>query len=107
MYVYILRCGDDTLYTGIAADMNRRYRQHTGKIKGGAKYTHSRGVKKVEALWETDSSTAARKMECSLKKLPRNLKEQLISSPQLITEKFIPSLSEFEYRVAVFSGEGE
>ncbi len=100
MYVYIIRCGDDTLYTGIAADINRRLRQHSGTLKGGAKYTAGRGVKKLEALWRTDDSSAARKMEYAIKKLRRAEKESLISHPELITEKFIPSLASYTFIVA-------
>ena len=95
MFIYILRCGDDSLYTGIAADIQKRIKQHRGEIAGGAKYTRSRGVKRLEALWQTDDSTAARKMEYAIKKLTRVTKEELISAPELITEKYIPSLSDF------------
>lgn len=97
MFVYILRCGDDSLYTGIAADMEKRLKQHRGEIKGGAKYTHARGVKKIEALWETDDSSAARKMECAIKKLKRTEKEMLIKSPEQLTEKFVPALAEYKF----------
>ncbi|MBP0978381.1 MAG: GIY-YIG nuclease family protein [Oscillospiraceae bacterium] len=100
MFIYILRCGDDSLYTGIAADIQKRIKQHRGELSGGAKYTRSRGVKKLEALWHTDDSTAARKMEYAIKKLSRADKEKLISAPELITEKYIPSLAEYDYRVA-------
>lgn len=100
MFIYILRCGDDSLYTGIAADIKKRLKQHRGETGGGAKYTRSRGVKKLEALWHTDDSTAARKMEYAIKKLSRAAKEKLISAPELITEKYIPSLAEYDFRVA-------
>ncbi|MBP1567378.1 MAG: GIY-YIG nuclease family protein [Oscillospiraceae bacterium] len=100
MFIYILRCGDDSLYTGIAADIQKRIKQHRGELSGGAKYTRSRGVKKLEALWHTDDSTAARKMEYAIKKLSRADKERLIDAPELITEKFIPSLAEYDFRVA-------
>ena len=99
MFVYILRCTDDTLYTGITTDFEKRFRQHCGEIKGGAKYTRARGVKKAEALWETESPAAARKMEYALKKLKRSEKEKLIKSPEQITEKFIPSLAEYTFSV--------
>lgn len=100
MYIYILRCADDTLYTGIAADIERRIRQHRGIIKGGARYTHAHGVKYLEALWRTDDSSAARKLEYALKKLKRSEKEALIKNPVLITDKFIPELSAYEYTVS-------
>ena len=46
-YVYILRCGDGTLYTGVARDVERRLKQHrSGK---GARYTRGRGPLAREA----------------------------------------------------------
>ncbi|MGN1085721.1 MAG: GIY-YIG nuclease family protein, partial [Porcipelethomonas sp.] len=53
MYVYILRCEDNSLYTGITADLEKRIRQHIGLLKGGAKYTRSHPVKYIEAVWLT------------------------------------------------------
>lgn len=105
MFVYILRCTDGTLYTGIAADIERRFKQHRGDIKGGAKYTHVHGAEYFEAVWETDNSTAARKMECALKKLKRSQKEMLAANPEKITTEFIPELAEYEFRV-ICSGKG-
>ena len=98
MYIYILRCCDDTLYTGIALDIRKRLRQHTGKIGGGARYTRSHGVSKVEAIWETEDRSAARKMEYAIKKLKRTQKEELIHSPDLLTKKFITSLSVYQFK---------
>ena len=40
-FVYIVRCRDDTLYTGITTDLRRRMRQHRGELPGGAKRTTS------------------------------------------------------------------
>lgn len=97
MYVYILRCADDTLYTGIASDMEKRLKQHRGLIKGGAKYTRAHGVKGIEALWSTDCGTAARKMECALKKLKRSDKEALINNPYMITGICLASEEEYSF----------
>lgn len=43
-FVYILRCADGTLYTGVTTDLTRRLREHNGELKGGrgAKYTKAR-----------------------------------------------------------------
>ena len=44
-YIYILRCNDESLYTGITTDIVRRYEEHE---KGrGAKYTRAKGVKRI------------------------------------------------------------
>jgi len=99
MYIYMIRCRDDTLYTGVTSDIKKRLRQHMGLIQGGAKYTHSRGVKKTEVLWYTDSSSAALKLECALKKLTRAKKEELIRKPQLVGEMFSDKLGEHTYTV--------
>ncbi|MDA1038258.1 MAG: GIY-YIG nuclease family protein [bacterium] len=74
--VYIVRCKDGTLYTGITTDLPARLQAHdTGK---GAKYT--RGRSPVELVWsEVDlSESDARKREMDIKKLSREEKEGLI-----------------------------
>ncbi|MBE6842379.1 MAG: GIY-YIG nuclease family protein [Ruminococcus sp.] len=93
MYIYILRCEDRSLYTGITTNLVRRIRQHTGKIKGGAKYTVSHKVIFIEAVWFTDDKQTARKLEYRIKKLSKASKERLISSPLLIYE-MISDISE-------------
>ena len=50
MYVYMLRCADNSLYTGIAADIVKRIKQHLGVLAGGANYTHSHRVIYIEAV---------------------------------------------------------
>ena len=75
-YVYILRCGDGTLYTGITDDVPRRLATHrAGK---GAKYTRGRGP--LELVWqeEVPDKSAALRREYQLKQLSRSEKEQLI-----------------------------
>ena len=77
-YVYILQCGDGTLYTGITDDVQRRLKAHqTGK---GAKYTRGRGPLKL-CYQETceDRSTASRR-ECVIKQMTREEKLLLIGN---------------------------
>lgn len=74
--VYILECGDGTLYTGITDDLQRRFKAHSeGR---GAKYTRGRGPLKLR-YWETvpDKSTAL-KREHELKRLRKNEKMAII-----------------------------
>jgi len=76
-HVYILRCADGTLYTGITNDLEKRLKAHnTGK---GAKYTRSR--KPVELAWNKHmkTGTAARKLEAKIKSWTRAKKQQLIT----------------------------
>ena len=75
-YLYILRCGDGTLYTGITNDVEKRLEAHrTGK---GAKYT--RGRSPLELVYRESCATHsdALKREAAVKKLTRQQKEQLI-----------------------------
>jgi putative endonuclease len=79
-YVYILRCADDTLYTGITTDVERRLAEHNAGTTSGARYTRSRGP--VELLYvesAVDRSRAASR-EAQIKRLERGAKLQLIAT---------------------------
>jgi putative endonuclease len=78
-YVYILRCADDTLYTGITTDVARRVIEHNGASKTkGAKCTAARRpVKLVYSEDCTDRSDAS-KREWAIKQLSRSQKNILI-----------------------------
>lgn len=89
MYIYILRCNDNSLYTGITVNIEKRIQQHLGLVNGGAKYTRSHPVKYIEAVWFIDSDSDARKMEYKLKCLTHAQKEELIAFPSLLF-KFLP-----------------
>ena len=80
-FVYILRCGDGTLYTGIAADVERRVAVHnSGK---GAKYTRSRLP--VEAVYreKLPDKGAALRRELEIKKLTRAEKLKLVEEIEM------------------------
>ena len=75
-YLYILRCGDGTLYTGITTDVQARFAQHqAGK---GAKYTRGRGPLEVVYTEECEDHSAALKRELAVKALSREEKERMI-----------------------------
>ena len=74
--LYMLRCGDGTLYTGITTDVKKRLEAHrTGK---GAKYTRGRGPLELVYREECGDHSAALKRELEIKKLSRDEKEKLI-----------------------------
>lgn len=76
-YVYLLRCGDGTLYTGMTDDVERRLAAHqAGK---GAKYTRGRGPLTLVYTEEQPDKSAALKRELQIKKLRREQKEALIA----------------------------
>lgn len=74
--VYILRCGDGTLYTGCTNDLPRRLRAHqSGK---GAKYTRSRPPVVLAYREEAPDKSAALRREIAIKRLTRREKLALI-----------------------------
>ena len=76
--LYILRCGDGSLYTGITTDVQKRLEAHsTGK---GAKYTRGRGPLELVYREECGDHSTALKRELEIKKLSREEKEKLIET---------------------------
>jgi len=74
-YVYMLRCGDGSLYTGITDDVEKRLAVHrSGK---GAKYTRGRGPLELVYTEEQPDKSAALRRETAIKRLTRKKKLQL------------------------------
>jgi putative endonuclease len=76
-YVYIVRCADDTLYTGWTTDLDRRIAQHNAG-RGGAYTRQHRPVTLVYREEVADRGAALRR-EAAIKKLDRPRKERLLS----------------------------
>ncbi len=77
-YLYILRCGDDSLYTGITTDVEKRLEAHrSGK---GAKYTRGRGPLELVYREACGTHSDALKRELEIKKMSREQKQELISA---------------------------
>lgn len=75
--VYILRCGDGSLYTGITNKLTERIAQH--QLGTGAKYTRSHLPVKVVFVEEMPDHSSALKREAAIKKLTRSQKVSLIT----------------------------
>ncbi len=79
-YLYILRCGDGSLYTGITTDVEKRLEAHrSGK---GAKYTRGRGPLELVYSEACGDHSVALKRELEIKALPREEKLRLIQKPE-------------------------
>ncbi|MEJ6729848.1 MAG: GIY-YIG nuclease family protein, partial [Akkermansiaceae bacterium] len=78
-FLYIIRCGDGSLYTGIATDVDRRFLEHESQGPKGAKYT--RGKLPLEILYrrEVGNRSEATKEEMRVKALSRKQKLALIA----------------------------
>lgn len=85
-YVYMLLCSDDSLYTGITPDLQRRMRQHTGQIKGGARYTALRPPKEIAAVWTAPDRSEASKAEYAIKHMSAEKKRLLAAEPHRLNE---------------------
>ncbi len=75
-FIYILRCADDTLYTGIATDVTRRFEEH--RLGLGAKYTRAHKPVRVVYQEKIGSRSDAQKREAAIKKLTRIKKLAMI-----------------------------
>lgn len=76
-YVYMVICNDQTIYTGIAKDLQKRIFEHNNGANG-AKYTRSRRPVRIVFQEESPSRSAATKRELQIKKMTRAKKLQLI-----------------------------
>lgn len=85
-YVYMLLCSDDSLYTGITPNLQRRMRQHMGLLKGGARYTALRPPKEIAAVWTAADRSVASKGEYAIKHLPVEKKRLLTAEPERLNE---------------------
>ena len=77
-YVYILECGDGTLYTGITDDVQRRLAAH--QADKGAKYTRGRGPLKLRYQEVCESYSHALRREVQIKRLNRQEKLKLLGN---------------------------
>ena len=78
--VYILRCKDDSLYTGITIDIERRLLEHNGDNRLGSRYTRARRPVTLVYQEQLASRSLAAKREAQIKQLSKVDKELLIAS---------------------------
>lgn len=77
--VYLIKCADNTFYTGVTTDIERRVNEHNTDDKKGAKYTRAR--RPVALVWseEHPNRTKACQREYEIKRWPRSKKVELAS----------------------------
>ncbi|MDF0604676.1 GIY-YIG nuclease family protein [Neisseriaceae bacterium TC5R-5] len=75
-FVYVLRCSNGALYTGITTDVTRRYAQHcAGK---GARYTRLNPPLNIAQIWECENRSRALQMEYAFKQLSSQAKQSFL-----------------------------
>ena len=83
-YTYMIRCADNSIYTGITTDLKRRMDEHFNKLDTAAKYTHSHTALKLEIAWLSENKSLASKLEYHIKHyLAKTEKEKLIIQKDL------------------------
>lgn len=98
-YTYVIRCEDNSLYTGITTDLERRMKEHFEKNEKCAKYTFRHNAKKLEMVWMSNDRKLASKLEYHIKKLQKIKKENLIKSPELLNDYLGDKIDSKEYKV--------
>lgn len=84
-YTYIIRCKNNSLYTGYTTDINRRMKEHEKGIN--CKYTKAKGFDKLEVYFKSNSKSDAMKLEYYIKKLTRDKKLWIVNNPTLFIEE--------------------
>lgn len=75
-FVYLLECSDESIYTGITTDVERRFKEHQeGK---NSNYTRARGANRILYTEEYEDRSSASKREAEIKKMTREDKLKLI-----------------------------
>lgn len=82
-YTYMLRCADNSIYTGMTNDLTKRINEHVHKEKSSAKYTKSHNAVKLESAWKSKDKSLACKLEYQIKTLSKVQKESLINGEKL------------------------
>ena len=84
-YTYMIRCEDNSLYTGMTSDLEKRINEHISKVKNGSNYTKSHNDIKLEIAWKSKEKSLACKLEYQIKTLNKKQKESLIKGEKLST----------------------
>lgn len=110
-YTYMLRCSDNSIYTGITSNLERRINEHLEKSEKCAKYTKNHDANKLEMAWESENRVLASKLEYRIKKLTKKQKEELILNPYNLKEYFSDKIESEKYevvtnnkRIVIFGG---
>lgn len=100
-YTYIVRCKDNSLYTGYTTDIKRRMKEHT--VGKNSKYTKAKGFLRLEIYFLTESKSDAMKLEYKIKKCSRVQKNNIIKNPKeyinFLKEENNFNIIDFKYEI--------
>ncbi len=101
-YIYLIRCQDNSIYTGITNNLERRLQEHLSKDEKCAKYTKSHPALKLETAWQTENKKLAAKLEYAIKTLKKQQKEDLITGKIELKDVFKERLECDKYKKVTF-----
>ena len=97
-YTYMLRCENNSIYTGMTTDLERRLEEHKSKSEKCAKYTLNHTAIKFEAAWESSTRSLASKLEYRLKTLTKAQKESIINNTSDLSAMPCDKIESEEYK---------
>ncbi len=92
-YLYLVRCSDNSLYTGITTNVERRFKEHQAGGKRSARYLRGRGPLLLAFSCSLENRSQALRLEYAIKQLGKAQKEQIISGA-LAVPSLLDKLSE-------------
>jgi putative endonuclease len=78
-FLYMIRCADNSLYTGITTELDRRFAEHQSQGKKCAKYLRGKAPLELVFTTEVGTKSDASRLELRLKKCSKATKEKLVS----------------------------
>lgn len=102
--VYLVRCGDGALYTGIATDVARRLEEHQAGGPRAARFLRGRGPLRVVFERRLGSQALALRVERAVKRLPKRAKETLVAEPELLRPLLARARRELRRALAIARG---
>ncbi|WP_245662942.1 GIY-YIG nuclease family protein [Endozoicomonas arenosclerae] len=81
-FVYIILASNNSLYTGISTNVERRWKEHSGEKKGGARFFNGKKPMALMYVEEGHTRSTAGKREAAIKKMTRPQKEALLKEMQ-------------------------
>jgi len=85
-FLYLIRCKDNSLYTGITTDVSRRFKEHQGNDRKGSKFLRGKAPLKLVLKKKIGDKSLTSKVEASVKKMPKAKKELLVTGNLKIKE---------------------
>ncbi len=85
-FTYIVRCADDSLYTGVCTDVQRRIDEHNSNTRSAARYTRARQPVELVYCEAVNNRSEACKREAEIRKLNRQQKLRLVRQHTVLSD---------------------